>query len=287
VLMKMTHIVRGDDLLSSTPRQLAVYRAMGVPESGFPVFAHLPFVLGLEGEKLGKRYGAASISYYRDEGFLPEAICNYLALLGWSPGDNRESFTLAEMAAEFDLARVNKNAARFDVQKLESINGDKIRALDPAEFVRRIMPFLQRAGLIADPPSAAQAELVNAAAPLIQGRISKLTEAVGMLGFLLVDEADFALDPDDAAKFLTPDAAPVLRAAHGALAATSPWTAGDIQAALEAALVEGMGLKRKAAFGGALRVAITGRRVGPPLFESIELLGRETTLARLKQAAET
>ena len=127
VLMKITHIVRGDDLLSSTPRQLAVYRAMGVPESEFPVFAHLPFVLGLKGEKLGKRYGAASISYYRDEGFLPEALDNYLALLGWSPGDNRELFTLDEMAAEFDLARVNKNAARFDVQQA---GGDQ-RRQDP------------------------------------------------------------------------------------------------------------------------------------------------------------
>jgi glutamyl-tRNA synthetase len=284
VLMKMTHIVRGDDLLSSTPRQLAVYRAMGVPESEFPVFAHLPFVLGLEGEKLGKRYGAASISYYRDEGFLPEAICNYLALLGWSPGDNRESFTLAEMAAEFDLARVNKNPARFDVQKLESINGDKIRELDPAEFVRRITPFLQRAGLVGDPPSAAQAPVLDVAAPLIQGRITKLTEAPGMLRFLLVDEAEFAVDPEDAAKFLGPDAVPVLQAAHDALAGLGSWTAEDIRAALQAALVDGMGLKPRAAFGGALRVAITGRRVGPPLFESIELLGRDRTLARLAQA---
>jgi len=285
VLMKMTHIVRGDDLLSSTPRQLAVYRAMGVPESEFPVFAHLPFVLGLEGEKLGKRYGAASISYYRDQGFLPEAICNYLALLGWSPGDNRESFTLAEMAAEFDLARVNKNAARFDVQKLESINGDKIRELDPADFVRRITPFLQRAGLVGDPPSAAQAAVVDAAAPLIQGRISKLTEAPGMLEFLMVDEADFAVDPEDAARFLGPDAAPVLQAAHDALAGAGSWTAGDIRGALEAALVDGLGLKPRAAFGGALRVAVTGRRVGPPLFESIELLGRDRTLARLRTAS--
>jgi glutamyl-tRNA synthetase len=283
VLMKMTHIVRGDDLLSSTPRQLAVYRAMGVPESEFPVFAHLPFVLGLEGEKLGKRYGAASISYYRDEGFLPEAICNYLALLGWSPGDNRESFTLAEMAAEFDLARVNKNPARFDVQKLESINGDKIRELDPAEFVRRITPFLHRAGLVGDPPSAAQAAVVDAAAPLMQGRISKLTEAPGMLGFLLVDETEFTVDPDDAAEFLGPDAVPVLRAAHDALAGLGSWTADDIRAALQAALVDGLGLKPRAAFGGAVRVAVTGRRVGPPLFESIELLGRDRTLARLNQ----
>jgi glutamyl-tRNA synthetase len=284
VLMKMTHIVRGDDLLSSTPRQLAVYRAMGVPESEFPVFAHLPFVLGLEGEKLGKRYGAASISYYRDEGFLPEAICNYLALLGWSPGDNRESFTLAEMAAEFDLARVNKNPARFDVQKLESINGDKIRELDPAEFVRRITPFLQRAGLVGDPPSAAQAAVLDVAAPLIQGRITKLTEAPGMLRFLLVDEAEFAVDPEDAAKVLGRDAVPVLQAARDALAGLGSWTAEDIRAALQAALVDGMGLKPRAAFGGALRVAITGRRVGPPLFESIELLGRDRTLARLAQA---
>ncbi|HEV2240893.1 MAG TPA: glutamate--tRNA ligase, partial [Streptosporangiaceae bacterium] len=162
VLMKMTHIVRGDDLLSSTPRQLAVYRAMGVPESEFPVFAHLPFVLGLQGQKLGKRYGAASISYYRDEGFLPEALCNYLALLGWSPGSNRELFTLDDMAAEFDLARVNKNAAQFDVRKLEFINGEKIRALDPADFVQRIIPFLHRAKLVGDPPSPADAALVTA-----------------------------------------------------------------------------------------------------------------------------
>jgi glutamyl-tRNA synthetase len=287
VLMKITHIVRGDDLLSSTPRQLAVYQAMGVPEPEFPVFAHLPFVLGLKGEKLGKRYGAASISYYRDEGFLPEAIDNYLALLGWSPGDNRELFTLDEMAAEFDLARVNKNAARFDVQKLESINGDKIRALDPADFAQRIIPFLRAASLVDDPPSAAQAAVIAAAAPLIQGRISKLADAPRMLGFLLVDEADFAVDPDDGARVLVPDAAPVLRAAHDGLAGAEPWTHEAIEAALRAALVDGLGLKPNKAFGGAVRVAITGRRVGPPLFESIELLGRDRTLARLAQAAAT
>jgi glutamyl-tRNA synthetase len=284
VLMKITHIVRGDDLLSSTPRQLAVYRAMGVPEAEYPVFAHLPFVLGLKGEKLGKRYGAASVSWYRDQGFLPEAICNYLALLGWSPGDNRESFTLDEMAAEFDLARVNKNPARFDIQKMEAINGNKIRELDPADFTQRIIPFLQRAGLVGDPPSAAEAAVIAAAAPLIQGRISKLADAPGMLGFLLVDEDKFAVDPDDAARSLGPDAAPVLRAAHDALAGLEPWTTEAITDALRAALVDGLGLKPKAAFSGALRVAVTGRRVGPPLFESIELLGRDRTLARLTRA---
>jgi len=286
VLMKITHIVRGDDLLSSTPRQLAVYRAMGVGEPGFPLFAHLPFVLGIEGEKLSKRYGAASISWYRDQGFLPEAICNYLALLGWSPGDNRESFTLAEMAAEFDLAQVNSSAARFDVRKLEAINGDKIRELGPADFVRRIIPFLRRANLVGDPPSATEAAVVDAAAPLIQGRISKLTEAPGMLAFLLVHEGDFAVDPEDAAKALGPDAAPVLEAARGALADVAFWESEEIRNALQAALVDGLGLKPRAAFAGAVRVAVTGRRVGPPLFESIELLGRDRTLARLDQAAE-
>jgi glutamyl-tRNA synthetase len=285
VLMKISHIVRGDDLLSSTPRQLAVYRAMGVPEPDFPVFAHLPFVLGLKGEKLGKRYGAASISYYRDEGYLPEAIDNYLALLGWSPGDNRELFTLGEMAAEFDLARVNKNAARFDVKKLEAINGDKIRALQPDDFVQRIIPFLREASLVDDPPGAAQAPVLAAAPVLIQGRISKLTDAPAMLGCLLVDEADFVVDPYDAARALVPDAIPVLQAAHDALAGVEPWTRDPIRAALEAALVEGLGLKPSKAFGGPVRVAITGRRVGPPLFESMELLGRERTLARLAQAA--
>jgi len=284
VLMKITHIVRGDDLLSSTPRQLAVYRAMGVPESQFPVFAHLPFVLGLKGEKLGKRYGAASISYYRDEGFLPEALDNYLALLGWSPGDNRELFTLDEMAAEFDLARVGKNAARFDVQKLEAINGDKIRALGPAEFARRILPFLRQAGLVGDPPTPAQDTVIAAAPSLIQGRISTLAQAPAMLGFLLVEEGKFAVDPKDAAKTLTLTAVPALEAARGALADLAFWTADEIRNALQAALVEGLGLKPKAAFGGALRVAVTGRRVGPPLFESLELLGRERTLARLDQA---
>jgi glutamyl-tRNA synthetase len=286
VLMKMTHIVRGDDLLSSTPRQLAVYRAMGVPESEFPLFAHLPFVLGLGREKLSKRIGSDSIAWFREQGFLPEAICNYLALLGWSPGDNRELFTLDEMAAEFDLTRVGKNSAQFDLQKMQSINGDKIRALDPADFVRRIVPFLQRARLASDPPTAEQTTVIDAAAPLIQGRISLLSEAPAMLGFLLVDEALFSVDPEDARRSLGPDACPVLNAAHDALAGLNSWDAENIRAALQAALVEGLGLKPRVAFAGPVRVAVTGRRVGPPLFESMDLLGQDRTLGRLDRGAQ-
>ena len=262
VLMKITHVVRGEDLLSSTPRQLAVYRAMGVAEADFPRFAHLPYVLGKDGQRLSKRNGVVSVNWYRDEGFLPEAMCNYLALLGWSPGENRESFTLAEMAAEFDLSRVNRNAAQFDVRKLEAINGDKIRALDPADFVARITPFLQRAGLVADPPLTAQADLVAAAAPLIQERISRLTEAVGMLGFLLVADADFTVDADDAAKSLTADSERVLQAAEATLAGAEPWAQDAIEAALKHALIDELDLKPRTAFAP-VRVAVTGRRVCP------------------------
>ncbi len=283
VLMKITHVVRGEDLLSSTPRQLAVYRAMDVPQARFPVFAHLPYVLGKDGQRLSKRNGVVSVNWYRSQGFLPEAMCNYLALLGWSPGENRESFTLAEMAAEFDLARVNKNSAQFDVRKLEAINGDKIRALEPADLVARITPFLAQAGLVADPPARADAELAAAAALLVQERISTLAQAAAMLGFLFVDEAEFSVD-EDAARLLTAESAPVLAAAGDALAGLATWTAEVIEVALRTALVDGLGLKPRAAFGGAVRVALTGRRAGPPLFESIELLGRDRTLGRLARA---
>jgi glutamyl-tRNA synthetase len=189
------------------------------------------------------------------------------------------------MAAEFDLARVNKNAAQFDVRKLEAINGDKIRALDPADFVSRIIPFLQRAAVIGDPPSGAEIALVTAAAPLIQTRISRLTEAPVMLGFLFADEERFEVDAAEAERALGPDARPVLQAAEAAVAEVEPWAWEAIRAALAAALVEpaGLGLKPKAAYAP-VRAAVTGRRVSPPLYESMELLGRERTLARLANA---
>jgi glutamyl-tRNA synthetase len=287
VLMKITHVVRGEDLLSSTPRQIAVYRAMGVPEAEFPVFAHLPYVLGKDNQRLSKRNGVVSVNWYREEGFLPEAIDNYLALLGWSPGDNREEFSLADLAAEFDLARVNKNPAQFDVKKLEAINGDKIRALAPADFVARITPFLERVEMVATPPSADQAALIEAAAPLIQTRISRLTEAVGLLSFLFAgDDGGFKVEPEDAERVLTPEALPALQAAETALATAEPWTHETIEATLRSALIDGLGQKPRVAFTP-VRVAVTGKRVAPPLFQSIELLGRERTLHRLAAAIKS
>src|SRR5450755_2412344 len=283
ILMEITHVVRGEDLLSSTPRQIAVYRAMGVPEDQFPVFAHLPYVLGKDGQRLSKRNGVVSVNWYRGEGFLPEAVCNYLALLGWSPGENRESFTLAEMAAEFDLARVTKNAAQFDADKLRAINGDKIRALEPADFAARLIPFLQRPGLVGDPPTEQETALLAAAAPLVQERCGDLVEAAGLLAFLFVPEDSFAVDAADAERSLGAGAAPVLQAARDALAGVRSWTAGDIEDALRTALIEKLGLKPRVAFGP-VRVAVTGRRISPPLFESIELLGRDRTHGRLARA---
>ena len=285
MLMEITHVVRGEDLLSSTPRQIAVYGAMGVPADRFPVFAHLPYVLGPDGQRLSKRNGVVSINWYREQGFLPEAICNYLALLGWSPGENREEFTLAEMAAEFDLARVNKNSARFDVRKLEAINGDKIRALDPADFTARVTPFLVRVGMVAEPVSAADAELIAAGARLIQTRISKLNEAPEMLGFLFGTEAGFHVNPADAERVLTPESVPVLAAAQKALAGLGTWSREEIERVLRAALITDLGLKPGVAFIP-VYVAVTGRRVAPPLFDSMELLGREKTLDRLARAVK-
>jgi glutamyl-tRNA synthetase len=285
VLMKITHVLRGDDLLSSTPRQLAVYRAMGVPEGDFPAFAHLPYVLGADGRPFSKRHGVVSVAWYRHEGYLSEALCNYLALLGWSPGDNREEFSLAEMARDFVIGRVNRNAAQFDVRKLEAINGDWIRRLSLPEFTARVTPFLQRAGLVGDPPTGGEAGVIDGAMPLIQERIGRLTEAPEMLGFLFVDERHFAVDPEAAARSLTADSEGTLRAARTALEGVAKWETAEIESALRGALVDGLGLKPRAAFGP-VRVALTGRRVSPPLFESIELLGRDRTLGRLRRALD-
>lgn len=281
--MRITHVVRGDDLLASTPRQIAIQRAMGVAEADLPVYAHLPYVLASDGSPLSKRYGSASIGWYRDHGYLPEAVVNYLALLGWSPGGDREELTRDELVELFTLDRVGANSARLDERKLDSINGDKIRALSLDDFLDRIVPFLAEAGLIAAEPGADVRELLTRAAPLIQERLVHLTEAVGMLGFLLVPEEEFAVDPEQAARVLVEDSRPVLVAARDALAGLASWEHAAIEQALRDALVDGLGLKARKAFGP-VRVAVTGRKVSPPLFESLELLGRERTLARIDAA---
>jgi glutamyl-tRNA synthetase len=287
-LMGITHVLRGEDLLSSTPRQIALYAALadiGVGSGVTPRFGHLPYVMGEGNKKLSKRDPQASLNLYRERGFLPEGLLNYLALLGWSLSEDRDLFSMAEMVEAFEIDRVNANPARFDLKKAEAINAHHLRQLPADEFARRLVPFLHSAGLLPAEPAEAQLELLAKAAPLTQERMVLLGEVTGMLGFLFVPPADFRVDPADAEKVLTGDARPVLEAGIKALEQLADYTPGPIQAALREVLVEGLGLKPKFAFTP-LRVAVTGRRVSPPLFESMELLGREETLRRLRAALE-
>ena len=283
--MRITHVLRGEDLLPSTPRQIALHRALveiGVAER-VPHFGHLPLVMGEGSKKLSKRDPQSNLLHYRERGYLSEGLLNYLALLGWSIAEDRDIFTLREMADAFDVRRVSPNSARFAPKKCEAINAAHLRLLAPDDFAARLVPYLAAAGLVGSEPSAADRQLIEAAAPLIQERMPVLGDAPGMLGFLFV--ADVTPSPEVVAKVLGPDAAPILDASLSALGELATWTPADIEAALKAALVDGLGLKPRKAFAP-VRAAITGRTVSPPLYESIELLGRERTLARLRAARE-
>lgn len=285
-LMGITHVLRGEDLMPSTARQLALYRALIDADvtTFIPRFGHMPLVLGDGTKKLSKRDPRADLFLQREKGFIPEGLLNYLALLGWSLSADRDVFTLDELIAAFDIADVNPNPARFDQKKAESINGDHIRMLEPGDFATRIVPYLAGAGLISDPPSEDQEALLRRAAPLVQERMPLLGDVTGMLGFLFVDEVAY---DDDALSALPATAGEVLVACVGALelVPAGEWTAAAVQDALSRALVDELGLKPRVAYGPP-RVAITGRRVSPPLFESMELLGKDESLRRLGRLVE-
>ncbi|MBI2243429.1 MAG: glutamate--tRNA ligase [Nocardioides sp.] len=283
--MEITHVLRGEDLLSSTPRQIALYAALeelGIAKAT-PEFGHLPYVMGEGNKKLSKRDPEAHALAYRDQGFLPEGLLNYLALLGWAIAADRDVFSMEEMVAAFDIADVNPNPARFDMKKAEAINAAHMRLLSLDDMTERVLPFLKDAGVLSDPVNPADTQLLELAMPLVAERINKLTESVDMLGFLFVDEESFTRDEADAEKLLNDDGRAVVRRALDALERVGEWSTGAIQDALQAELVEAMGLKPRNAFGP-VRVAVTGRRVSPPLFESMELLGRDRSLARLRSA---
>ncbi|MGQ0841485.1 glutamate--tRNA ligase [Actinokineospora sp.] len=284
-LMRITHVLRGEDLLPSTPRQIALYEALqrvGVAEFT-PHFGHMPLVRGEGNKKLSKRDPQADLFAYRDRGFVPEGMLNYLALLGWSIADDRDIFTMAEMVEAFDIGKVSSNPARFDLKKAEAINAEHLRALDTAEFVRRVVPYLISAGVFPAEPDAAQLATLDAIAPLVRERLIVLSDAAAMVRFLFVAEDEFAPEEESAAKALGPDAKPVLDASIEALTALPEWTTPAIEAALKAALIDGLGLKPRKAFAP-VRVAVSGRTVSPPLYESMELLGRDRTLGRLRGA---
>ena len=287
-LMGITHVLRGEDILSSTPRQIALYHALievGIAKA-IPHFGHLPYVMGEGNKKLSKRDPQANLLHHRDRGFIPEGLLNYLSLLGWSLAPDRDVFTSAEMTAAFDIADVNPNPARFDQKKADSINADHIRLLTEDDFGRRILPYLIAGGALPIEPSAEQLATVRAAVPLVQSRVVVLSEVVGMLGFLFTSTDALEYEAD-ALKSLKEDAPQVLEAGLAALEAipADGWNTEAIQTALQTALTDpeqGLGLKPRVAFG-ALRVAASGRRVSPPLFESFELLGRDETFARLQK----
>jgi glutamyl-tRNA synthetase len=284
-LMEITHVLRGEDLLSSTPRQIALYDALaeiGVGPGRTPRFGHLPYVMGQGNKKLSKRDPESNLLGYRERGFLPEGLLNYLALLGWAIAEDRDIFTMEEMVGAFRLERVNPNPARFDIKKAEAINATHLRALSVDDLTERMLPYLQDAGVLPAEVDAADHELLRRAAPLVHERMTTLAEAVDMLGFLFVDDASFTRDPADVEKLLNQDGRTVTKAAYDALVDVATWDTASIEEALRAALIDGLGLKPRNAFGP-VRVAITGRRVSPPLFESMELLGRDRSLVRLEQ----
>ena len=286
-LMGVTHVLRGEDLLSSTPRQIALYHALievGVA-TAIPQFGHLPYVTGEGNKKLSKRDPESNLFHHRDRGFIREGLLNYLSLLGWSLAADRDVFTMDEMAAAFDVADVNPNPARFDVKKAEAINGDHVRRLSVDEFVERSIPYCSGAGLFNDVPRPSERALLTAAAPLVQERVALLGEVPGMVAFLFTSDDDLEIETDARAS-LDADAAAVLDAAVAALELLESFEPEPIEAALRTVLIDGLGLKPRTAFGP-LRVAVSGRRVSPPLFESMQLLGRDSTLARLRALRTT
>ena len=283
-LMGITHVLRGEDLLPSTPRQLALYDALkriGVA-THTPEFGHLPFVMGEGNKKLSKRDPQSNLFNHRDAGIIPEGMLNYLALLGWSLDSDRDIFSVSELIDAFDVADVLSNPARFDQKKLEAINADHIRLLPLEDFSARLRTYLEDyKGFPASYPD----DKFRFVAELVQTRIKKLDDAWDLVRFLIVSDEELVLDGKSARKNLKEDAVQPLEVAISVLSDVPDWDTASIESALQKALIEDLGLKPRKAYG-ALRVGISGQAISPPLFESMELLGRESTLARLRAARE-
>ena len=271
LLMGITHVIRGEDLLASAPRNVAVIEALGGTP---PAYAHLPLIVGPDRQPLSKRHGSTSVEAFREQGFLPEALVNYLALLGWSKDEHTTFLTKEELVASFDLSRVSHNPAAFDVEKLEWMNNRYIQGLDDDELAARCMHFMTQAGLLPDPAA------LRRAMPLVRERMKRLTQAPELLRFLFTDD----LEPNERARDLVRRAGPdYLREAADALERLPAWTAEAIQGALDE-LAGRHGLNRTKGWQP-IRAAVTASDVSPPLPESLELLGRERTVARLRAAA--
>ena len=261
----ITHVIRGADHVSNTPKQLQILSALGAEP---PVYAHVPDVLGTDGRKLSKRHGAQSVEDFREQGYIPEALVNFLARLGWAYDDKTEVFSRDELVRLFSLDRVSSSPAIFDYQKLEWLNGVHLRMLSPEEYADRVVTYLREEGIDWNE------ELVRKAAPLVQEKIATLAEFPGYTRFLFED-----VPPDSA---LLDGRADVLEAAEDVLARVEPFDHETIERELRA-LAERLELKPREAFQP-IRIAVTGSKISPGLFESIELLGREKALERIRSA---
>ncbi|PRA06974.1 glutamate--tRNA ligase [Arthrobacter sp. MYb229] len=286
-LMGITHVLRGEDLLSSTPRQIVLYRALiDIKVAQYmPLFGHLPYVMGQGNKKLSKRDPESSLFLHRDRGFIPEGLLNYLSLLGWSLSADEDIFNREQLIEAFDVKDVLSNPARFDLKKAEAINGTHVRLLAPQDFRDRLVPYLQAAELVGSELTARENEVLDAAAPLVQERIGLLGEAAEMMEFLFKTDDQIVID-DKALKGMPTNLVEVVEASIQALEGVQTWNAEAIQEALRAKLIDELELKPRQAFGPA-RVAVSGKRVSPPLFESMEILGRESSLNRLRMFGES
>ncbi|BAS27276.1 glutamate--tRNA ligase [Limnochorda pilosa] len=280
-LMRITHVIRGEDHLSNTPRQIQVYQALDLP---VPRFAHVPMILGPDRQRLSKRHGATSVEQYREQGYLPEAMVNYLALLGWSLDDRHELFTREELVEHFSLERISKNPAIFDVKKIDWMNGVYLRSLPRERLAREAAARLEQAGYL--PPDQREASLPRLEAILeqVQARIKHLGELVPWTYYYFTDEVQY--DEKAVERFLTPEYVPAMlaEAVHG-LEALESFTVEGIQA-----VFEGLRERRGMKLGDVLqpvRVALTGTTVSPGMYEVIHLLGRDAACRRLRRWAKS
>ncbi|MGV8908179.1 MAG: glutamate--tRNA ligase [Propionicimonas sp.] len=279
-LMNITHVVRGEEWISSTPKHLLLYGWLGWDE---PAFAHMPLLRNTDKSKISKRKNpAARLSWFLEKGYLPEALRNFLQLLAYPPAeDGTEVATFAEFVADFDWAKVNTVGPIFDLKKLDWLNAHYIRSLSSEDLTTRIVEFAVREGQWPADPTPADVELLRSSVPLIQERLVLLSEAVPKLAYLFTADADLVIEPEALAQ-AGDAAAGVVATAIESLTGLGEWTHDAIQDALRVSLVEGLGIKPKFAFGP-VRLAITGSKVSPPLFESMELLGRASSLTRLER----
>lgn len=295
--MGITHVVRGEEWISSTPKHVLLYTWLGLEA---PKFAHMPLLRNQNKSKISKRKNPeARLTWFKEQGFLPEAVVNFLGLLAYPPakgesGEDVEKFTFEEFSRDFAWSKINTVGPIFDLKKLEWLNGAWIRSLELGDFTSRLLPYLQADGVLGDNPSLGELARLKSVAELIQTRITLLTEATAMVRPFYTDDAALQID-EDARAGLKDNAGEVLDAAIATLEAlyvpagvlsaenraSNQWHAEQIEAALREAIVEGLGIKPKLAFGP-LRTAVSGARISPPLFESMEILGQSSTLARLR-----